>query len=65
MFDTTKRLAPKNLQQMGSVQAELMLSGQLNDQLEVVRNEVNKLTETLEGEVNHRVTLQSQLRETQ
>jgi vacuolar-type H+-ATPase subunit I/STV1 len=42
-----------------------MLSGQLNDQLEVIRNEVNKLTEALEGEVNTRVTLQSQLRETQ
>jgi hypothetical protein len=36
---------------MGTVQAELMLSGQLNDQLEVVRSEVNKLTETLEVEV--------------
>jgi len=36
---------------MGTVQAELMLSGQLNDQLEVVRSEVNKLKETLEAEV--------------
>lgn len=65
MFDNTKKLAPKNLQQMGSVQAELMLSGQLNDQLEVVRNEVNKLTETLEAEVNTRTNLQAQLRDTQ
>lgn len=33
MFDKSKKAGPKNMQEMGSVQAELMLSEQLNDQL--------------------------------
>ena len=42
---------------MGSVQKELMLSDQLNEQLKVIRQEVDKLSESLEYEKDLRLKI--------
>ena len=57
MFDRKKRIGPKIAEEMGSVQVELMLSDQLNDQLQIVRDELNKISESLETEMDLRVKL--------
>jgi hypothetical protein len=71
MFDNApsssygKKLGNKHPASQGAVYGELKLSDQLNAQLQVIRDEVNRLTENLEMEVNLRSQMAAQLRETQ
>lgn len=62
MFDQSKKIV-KNKEPVGSVHAELMLSEQLNNELVVIRNKVNTLTESIENEITLRLHMESQLKQ--
>lgn len=54
MFDKSKKHFPKNFDKIGSVHAELLLSDLLNERMEVIRQEVNTLSESLEKEISEK-----------